>query len=241
MEKIPLYSAFSAGIISFLSPCVLPLVPLYLSYISGVSVEALRSDNNREEIRRRVFWNCLYFIAGFSLLFISLGATASLIGRVLRSQMGILTKIAGGIVIIFGLHMTGILKISTLYKEKRIQVRTQARGPLGAFLLGLAFAAGWSPCIGPILAGVLFLASTRETLWQGIGLMAVYSAGLALPFLIISLALNYFFAMFGSVKRYLNVVEIVGGALLMVIGFLIFTNNMPLLSSKLTFLERFAK
>lgn len=241
MEKISVLSAFIAGIISFLSPCVLPLVPPYLSYISGVSVESLRSDKNREEVRRRVFSSCLFFIAGFSLLFIALGATASMIGGFLRSQSGLFAKIAGVIVIIFGLHMTGIFRISAFYQDKRVQMNTKTRGPLGAFLLGLAFAAGWSPCIGPILGGVFFLASTRETMWQGIGLLAVYSLGLGLPFIIISLALERFFLVFNNIKRYLHVIEVGSGVLLIGIGLLIFTNNLALLAGKLTFLERFAR
>lgn len=240
VSEIGLMASFLAGVVSFLSPCVLPLVPGYMSFISGVSLDELRAEDRRSEISRLILINTLMFIVGFSLIFIALGASASLVGRVLLSNQRILRYVAGTIVILFGLHLVGVLQLKWLYREKRFHGPRVARGPGGAILLGLAFGAGWSPCIGPILAGILAYAATQETMWAGIGLLAVYSAGLGIPFLLTGIATQYALKLFDSAKRFLWAVEKVGGLLLIGVGLLIFTNNFLILSRYFSFLNRFA-
>lgn len=234
------FAAFIAGVISFLSPCVLPLVPPYLSYISGVSLEALRSESDRNETQKRVITGCIFFILGFSLVFILLGAGATWIGYFLRSERQLFNKIAGIIVILFGLHLVGLLKIGLLYREKRMNVEVKKAGTLSSFLLGVAFAFGWTPCIGPILAGILAYASTQNTVWQGVGLLAVYSLGLGIPFFLSALLMNKFFTVFEGVKRHLHTVEVISGVLLIIIGVLIFTDKFTMLAGYFKFLNRFA-
>lgn len=238
--EVGLIAAFAAGIVSFLSPCVLPLVPGYLSFISGVSLEEMRAAERDSDISQTILVNTLAFIVGFSLVFIALGASASYIGQLLQSNQAILRRVAGIIVIVFGLHLVGLLKIKWFYREKRFQGPSVARGPGGALLLGLAFAAGWTPCIGPILAGILAYASTQETMWAGISLLAVYSAGLGIPFLLTGVATRYALTVFDNARRYLWAVEVAGGVLLIAVGLLIFTNNFLIFNRYLTFLNRFA-
>ena len=230
MENVGLLTAFIFGLISLISPCVLPIVPGYLSFISGVSFEEMQSTSNRSAIRKRIMLNALFFIFGFSVVFISLGASATAIGQFLSEQQNTISKIAGGIIVIFGIHMTGIYKIPFLNYEKRFHTEGKKLGLLGAFLVGFAFAFGWTPCIGPILAGILVLASRQETIGQGILLLTSYSLGLGIPFFLTALSLSAFFNVFNKFKRHLHKVEIVGGILLIVIGVLIMTNYLTILS-----------
>ena len=230
MENVGILTAFIFGLISFISPCVLPIVPGYLSFISGVSFEEMQSTGNRSAVRKRIMLNALFFIFGFSLVFIALGASATAIGQFLSEQQNIISKIAGGIIVIFGIHMTGIFKIPFLNYEKRFHTEGKKLGLLGAFLVGFAFAFGWTPCIGPILAGILVLASRQETIGQGILLLTSYSLGLGIPFFLTALSLSAFFNVFNKFKRHLHKVEIVGGILLIVIGVLIMTNYLTILS-----------
>src|SRR5512146_1942809 len=189
MHNLPLpLAAFLAGVISFLSPCVLPLVPGYVSLISGASVETLQTADRK--LLRSVMINSLTFILGFSVVFISLGAVATGVGQVTRLYHKELAIIAGIIVFIFGLHLTGIFKINALYADKRLHGVKGGTGPIGAFVVGFAFAFGWTPCIGPILAAILTLAAAEETVLKGTALLAVYSAGLAVPFLLTSLGID---------------------------------------------------
>jgi cytochrome c-type biogenesis protein len=216
--------AFVAGVLSFLSPCVLPLVPSYLAYISGSA-----SQHNRLLTLR----NSLLFILGFSLIFIALGASASVLGNLLRSYKGWLT-IAGGILIIaFGLVMLGIIKLPFLYRDTRTQFQGDSKTPWGAVLLGMAFAAGWTPCIGPILGGILTLAGTSDTLAQGILLLAIYALGLGLPFFIAALAMERFLRFSKSFRNYLPWVERIAGGLLIVAGILMLTGLYTSLNSYL--------
>lgn len=238
--EIGLIASFVAGVVSFLSPCVLPLVPGYMSFISGVSLEELRSEERAAEVSRTILVNTLTFVLGFSAIFIVLGASASYLGQVLLSNQRLLRYVAGGIVVLFGLHLIGVLQLKWLYREKRFHGPSVARGPGGAFLLGLAFGAGWSPCIGPILGGILAYAALQDTMWAGVGLLAVYSAGLGIPFLLTGVATRYALRMFDNAKRFLWAVEKVGGVLLIGVGVLIFTDNFLILSRYFAFLNRFA-
>ena len=238
--QVGILAAFVAGVVSFLSPCVLPLVPGYISFISGVSMDELRSTDREGEVSRTIMVNTFAFVIGFSIIFVSLGATASYVGQLLLSNQVWLRRIAGAIIVLFGLHLIGLLKISWLYREKRFQGPSVARGPGGAVLLGLAFGAGWTPCIGPILAGIIALAATQEHLWQGVVLLAVYSAGLGIPFLLTGYASHRFLNLFQSMRRSLWLVERVGGVLLIVVGVMIFSNNFLIFSRYLSFLNRFA-
>ncbi len=239
MHNLPLpLAAFLAGILSFLSPCVLPLVPGYVSLISGASVEELQSSERR--MLRTVMLHSLTFVLGFSVVFIALGAVATGVGQVVNEYHSLLSKIAGVIVIIFGLHLTGILKIKALYADKRLHDVKGSSSALGSFAVGFAFAFGWTPCIGPILATILVLAGAQETVLKGIILLAVYSLGLAVPFLLTSLGVDRFLSFYGRFRRHLHTVEVLSGILLIAIGVLIFLNNLRLLSGYLSFLNRFA-
>ena len=241
MPDVTIYYAFTAGIISFLSPCVLPLVPGYISIVSGFSLDQLKSDSENKSLTRAVVMNSIMFIIGFSITFILLGATATWLGQVLAVKKRIFEEIAGVLIIIFGLHLTGIYRINFLYQDKRFHNVDKPRGLFGALLLGLAFAFGWSPCIGPILATVITMASEKQTVGQGIFLLAVYSMGLGLPFLLTSLGLNKFLGFYSKFKRHFHTMEVVSGVLVIVVGLLILTNQLTRLNSYFGFLTRFEK
>ena len=224
-SNITILIAFAAGLLSFLTPCVLPLVPGYISLISGVSVEHLKGEGtgSRAAARRAVVVNSLAFNAGVSLIFVLLGATAGWVGNVLFSTPWV--RIVGGLVIIFfGLQMMGVLKIGALYKDTRKFSDEKPRGPFGAALLGVAFAAGWTPCIGPILGGIIGLAATSGGWKSGLILSAFYAAGLAIPFLVVGLLLNQFLGFYGWFRRHLHKVEVVSGVMLIAIGLLVAFN-----------------
>ena len=240
MDNLSIFTAFAAGVISFLSPCVLPLVPGYISIISGFSLDQLKDEQRNTSLRRTVLLNSVMFIIGFSITFITGGASATWLGQVLVSRMQFMYRIAGIIIIIFGLHVLGIFKINFLYQDKRFHNLEKPRGSLGALVLGLAFAFGWTPCLGPILAGILTLASTKETVGEGVFLLAVYSMGLGLPFLITSLGINQFLAFYSRFKKHFHAVEMVSGALVVTVGLLILTNNLSRLAAWFAFLNRFA-
>jgi cytochrome c-type biogenesis protein len=239
MHGLPLpLAAFLAGILSFLSPCVLPLVPGYVSLISGATVEDLQSDNRR--MLGTVMLHSLTFILGFSIVFIALGAVATSIGQLANEYHNLLAKVAGVIVIVFGLHLTGLLKIKALYADKRLHDVKGGSSALGSFAVGFAFAFGWTPCIGPILATILVFAGAQETVFKGVLLLAVYSLGLAVPFLLTSLGVDRFLGFYTKFRRHLHTVEVISGVLLIAVGVLIFMNNLKLLSGYLSFLNRFA-
>jgi cytochrome c-type biogenesis protein len=240
MDQVPIYTAFVAGLVSFLSPCVLPLVPGYISIISGSSLDQLKAQEKDSSLFRTVLKNSILFIVGFSITFILLGASATWIGQILASRMRLFGQLAGLVLIVFGIHLTGLIKINALYKDKRFHNVQKPRGMLGALVLGLAFAFGWTPCIGPILAGILTIASTKQTVAEGMFLLAIYSAGLGIPFLLTSLALNQFLAFYGRFKKHFHAVEVVSGALVIAIGILILTNSLSRLATYFAFLNRFA-
>ena len=231
-------AAFIAGLASFLSPCVLPLVPGYLALISGASVEELQSNDRK--ILNTVLLHSVMFILGFTLVFVTLGAAASGVSQLVHSYKKYLTWAGGILVIIFGLHLIGIFKIKALYADKRIHNLKAGKSPIGAFVVGFAFAFGWTPCIGPWLAGILTLAANSETLSKGILLLWIYSLGLAVPFLLTSVLLERFLRFYGRFRRHLTTVEVLSGVLLVAIGGLILAGQFTWLASKLGFLNRFA-
>jgi cytochrome c-type biogenesis protein len=239
-QNVTLLAAFGAGLLSFISPCVLPLIPGYLSYVSGLSLDDLRAGAATDsavpsaDARRRVVVASLAFILGFSIVFVSLGASASLIGQFLMSRLTILGRIAGAIIVIFGLHTMGVFRIEWLYQDARVQTTRRPAGFFGAILVGIAFAFGWTPCIGPILAGILAIAAAQETVGDGVRLLLAYSLGLGVPFLATALAINRFFVAFGKIRRYYHSIELVSGGLLVAIGVLIFTNRFTVIAQWLT-------
>ena len=226
MFGFELPAVFGAGVLSFLSPCVLPLVPAYLTYMSGATFERLREEGVAGgRLYGRTVITALAFVLGFSLIFIAFGATATFFGQALRRALPVLMPLAGIVIIVMGLHFIGVFKISWLYRQFRMEGPKMASGPLGGFLLGLAFAIGWTPCIGPVLAAILTVAASQQTAWEGAGLLAVYSAGLGVPFVLAALALGPFLSFFEGFKKHLGTVEKVMGALLVVVGILFLTGN----------------
>jgi cytochrome c-type biogenesis protein len=232
-QNVTLLAAFAAGFLSFVSPCVLPLIPGYISFVSGVSFDQMQAADaaSRAATRRQMLITSLAFVLGFSVVFICLGASATAIGHLLRHQKTILERIAGAVIIIFGLHLAGIFRIKWLDKDTRVQTSGRPASPIGAFLVGLAFAFGWTPCIGPILGGILAIAGSKNSVGEGVGLLAVYSAGLGIPFLVTSLAIDRFFVASKRIRKYYKPIEIASGALLVVLGVLIFTNRFTILSN----------
>jgi cytochrome c-type biogenesis protein len=229
---------FGAGVLSFLSPCVLPLVPPYLTYMSGASFDQLRADGTTAGVvwQRSVFTS-LFFILGFSLVFITFGATATVFGQAFRQALPVITPIAGLFIIAMGLHFLGVYRIGFLDRQVRHQGPGVASGPGGGFLLGLAFAVGWTPCIGPVLAAILSVAASRDTAWDGAGLLAIYSAGLGVPFLLAGIAIGPFLTFFESFRKHLGTVEKVMGVLLVLTGLLFLTGDFTRISY--WFLETF--
>ncbi len=230
--------AFIAGLASFLSPCVLPLVPGYISLISGASVEELQSGDRN--LMKTVMLHSIMFILGFTIVFVTLGAAATSLSQMAHTYKRYLTWTAGILVIIFGIHLTGLIKIKALYADKRLHSIQGGKSPIGAFLVGFAFAFGWTPCIGPYLAGILTLAADSNTVARGIFLLWVYSLGLAVPFLITSVGVQRFLVFYGGFRRHMHTVEVLGGILLIAIGGLILSGHFTWLASKLGFLNRFA-
>jgi cytochrome c-type biogenesis protein len=287
MNDVSLLGAFLAGLVSFLSPCVLPLVPGYISMLSGIGMEQLRAG---ELPRSGLFASALAFVAGFSVVFISFGASASAVGSFLRQNRALLAPIAGALILLFGLHLIGaliklnfraglilgmvltafgagaLLRHAPLFlglgashffslsligffgpamarwlnRDVHLRSNVAQPGIWSGFLLGFAFAFGWTPCIGPILATVLALAAASDTIARGVLLLAVYSAGLAIPFLLTALGISQFMAFYKNFRRYLHTVELFSGALLLFVGGLVFLNKLTWLSGKLTFLNRFS-
>jgi len=250
VENVSLFGAFIAGVLSFISPCVLPLIPGYLSFISGVSLEEMRGmqpvaagagggtmtvvTGVSSAAKRQVIVTSLFFILGFSLVFVSLGASATYLGQFLMERLTIFGKIAGVLLIIFGLHTIGVFKIPFLLNEARVQANTKPASMIGAVIVGISFAFGWTPCIGPILSAILLVAAQQESVNQGIVLLSIYSLGLAIPFLLTAIAINQFFAAFKKIRRHYHAIEIVSGLLMIVIGVLIFTNRFTIIAQWLT-------
>ena len=231
-ENISFLAALVAGFISFISPCVLPLIPGYLSFISGVSVADMSAAEKRGEVLRKVALSSFILVLGFSAVFITLGASATAVGKFLLSnKIGLFNRIAGVIIVILGLHVMGLIRIPFLNYEKRFQARSKPLGALGTFLVGIAFAFGWTPCIGPILGGILGLAANQGTVAQGMLLLTFYSLGLGIPFLITAISFNWFLGFSGFFKKHFRSIEVASGLLLVAIGLLIFFNQFGVLSN----------
>ncbi|MBG0795560.1 cytochrome c biogenesis protein CcdA [Methylocystis sp. H62] len=228
MADVTFPAAAAAGLLSFLSPCVLPLVPPYLTYLAGVSMEDLELET-RSAARRDILLSSILFVLGFTTVFVALGATASAFGGVLRANMHILSWVAGGIIILMGLHFIGLLKVDLLYREKRAEI-AKPMGLFGAYVMGLAFAFGWTPCIGPILAAILAVAGTQETVPLGAALLATYSLGLGLPFILAGLALGRFLAFVARFRRHFGKVEKIVGVLLVFTGIAFLTGGVQEMS-----------
>ena len=239
MSTLPLpIAAFLAGLVSFLSPCVLPLVPGYVSLISGTGVEELKSQES--QLLRKVMLNSMGFILGFSIVFIALGAISTEVGQLMARYKSLLAQVAGVVIIIFGLHLTGIFRINALYADKRLHNVKGGNTIGGAFVIGFAFAFGWTPCVGPILAVILGFAAAQDSVFKGIMLLAVYSLGLAVPFLMTSLGIERFLKFYSRFRSHMHAVEVASGALLIVLGALLVFGRFTIISNYLSFLNRFA-
>jgi cytochrome c-type biogenesis protein len=239
MTSLPLpIAAFLAGLVSFLSPCVLPLVPGYVSLISGAGVDELKSAQG--QLMRRVMVNSIGFILGFSVVFVTLGAISTEVGQLAAQYKHTLSIVAGVVIILFGLHLTGIFKIKALYTDARMHSVKGNSTPYGAFLIGFAFAFGWTPCLGPILTVILGFASQEDTLVKGIILLAVYSLGLAVPFLLTSVLMERFLKFYSRFRSHMHALEVASGGLMIALGILLVLGRFTLISSWLSFLNRFA-
>lgn len=220
MKDISLFVAFSAGLVSFLSPCVLPMIPLYLSYISGLSINELSETKVKKKALGKVLLSAIFFVLGFSSVFISLGASATYLSRLILGYERILRLILGIVVIIFGIHLLGIFNIRFLQSEKRFHLTKIPKNLFGSFLLGFTFAFGWTPCVDPILGTILSFAATKERVMDGVILLSFYSLGLGLPFILASIALGTFLSFSEKIKRYFRFISIVSGILIIGVGIL---------------------
>ena len=226
LNQVSIFAAFTAGVLSFVSPCVLPLVPSYVSYITGLSIEQLSDVAERRRFRKSIIFNSLLFIAGFSVVFIAFGASASLVGQLLFEYQDLIRKVGGILIILFGLYLIGMLKM---------RFSNRPVGYVGSFLIGTAFAAAWTPCVGPILGTILFYASTTESTQAGVALLASYSAGLGLPLFLTAFSVDTFLTSFKKARAYLGGVSVVSGGFLVGVGVLIYVDSFARLTS---FLER---
>lgn len=234
IENVSIFIALSAGFISFLSPCILPLIPSYMAFITGISLEELSHEKNLKRVRKIVIINSLLFILGFSIIFITLGASATFIGKFLSRNIRWFEIVGGCVVILLGLHFIGIFRLKFLNREKKIHLKDKPLGFIGTVLVGMAFGAGWTPCVGPILGAILTMAATTQNIFKGMVLLAFYSVGLGLPFLISGLIIHKFFEYFKAVRKYFKVITAVGGILLIILGVLLITGYFSSISSYLS-------
>jgi len=239
MTSLPIpIAAFLAGLVSFLSPCVLPLVPGYVSLISGVGVEQLKTQES--QLLRKVMLNSIAFILGFSVVFITLGAVATEVSQMLARYRSTLAQVAGVVIILFGLHLTGVFKIKALYTDARLHSVKGGSTAWGAFVIGFAFAFGWTPCVGPVLTVILTFAAAQDSITKGVMLLAIYSLGLAVPFLLTALLLERFLKFYSRFRAHMHAIEVASGALLVALGVLLVLGRFTIISNYLSFLNRFA-
>jgi len=231
-QEVSIPLAFMGGVLSFISPCVLPLVPSYISFVTGISFEELSAEGGARDLRKIILFNSFIFVLGFSTVFVViLGASAQLFGRIFIEYQDMIRKIGGLIIVILGIHIIGIVNIGMLQRERRFHFfRERPAGFLGSFLVGMGFAAGWTPCIGPILSMIFAMAMTSESSWAGVLLFVSYSMGLAIPFMLTSLGISTFLRYFQKLRQHMKVISIVTGVLLIVTGVLIFFNSFSIVS-----------
>ncbi len=228
MSDITYLGAFLGGLLSFLSPCVLPLIPSYVSYITGVSFDELKTGD-KAVIRKLTLINSSVFISGFSLVYILLGVFSSFVGHILSAYYDVIRIVGGIIIILFGLEVMGILKIRTLMGDHRVHLHSKPRGYFGSFILGLTFGAGWTPCIGPILGSILLYAGTAGSVWYGFKLLLTYSLGLGIPFMATALAINSFLSHYGAIQKYMKIIMILSGLLLIAFGVILLSGKIMIL------------
>jgi cytochrome c-type biogenesis protein len=231
-QTVSYSAAFIAGLLSFLSPCVLPLIPAYFSFITGFSIDELL-DKQNSNIRKKVFLSTMAFVCGFSFVFIVMGASASYLSSFIDAYKDYIRIIGGLIIILLGIHMTGWIQIRSLNVDRRVHVQNRPIHFMGTFIIGMAFAAGWSPCIGPLLGAILVIASSKDTVWQGIQLLALYSAGMAIPFILISIFINFLLEFLQRANRFIKYINRVAGILLILVGFFLLTDSFTLIYSLL--------
>jgi len=227
-ETITYPAAFLAGLLSFLSPCILPLIPAYFSFITGLSLDEL--TQNKRETRNKVILSTLFYVAGFSFIFILLGASASFLGGLTSQYSWVVRYLGGAIILIFGFHLLGIINIKGLNFEKKFHVQQKPLHLMGTFVIGMAFGAGWSPCIGPMLGSILIVAGNQNTVLEGMLLLTVYSAGLAIPFIAMSIFINYILEFMKKATKFIGVLNKISGILLILIGLLLIFDKLTLLA-----------
>ncbi len=231
MLDVTFAGAFLAGLLSFVSPCVLPIVPPYLCYLTGLSFEQLAGEDTPPRASRRIVLSAVVFVLGFATVFVALGATASAVGQTVARYFDVLSIVAGAIIAVLGLHFLGVFRIAPLFRDMRFTVRRRPAGPLGAYVIGLAFAFGWTPCVGPVLAAILFVAGSADTAFRGAALLAVYALGIGLPFILAALFAPRFLAWAARFRRHLATVEKVMGGLLVLTGLLFMTGRMSAIAN----------
>lgn len=230
MLDIGFGAALLAGMLSFLSPCILPIVPPYLAWLAGVSFAELQSSPAGSAAKWRVVSSSVMFVLGFATVFIALGATASIVGRTIAQYFDVLSIVAGAVILIMGLHFLGVFRLGLLYREARVQVNRKPAGLLGAYVVGLAFAFGWTPCVGPILAAILFIAGAEETALRGATLLAAYSLGIGVPFILAAVFASQFLGWAARFKKHMQKIEMAMGGLLVITGILFMTGQMSAIS-----------
>ena len=233
IENVSILVAFVAGLISFLSPCVLPLIPSYLAFITGISLEELSAEKNLRYVRKNVITNSLMFILGFSIIFIALGASVTFLGTFLAKNIRWFEIVGGIFVIILGIHFTGLIRLKFLDREKKIHLQKKPLGLIGTCLVGMAFAVGWTPCVGPILGAILTMAATTQDIMKGLLLLIFYSAGMGIPFLLSAIILHKFFEYFKVIRKYFKLISIIGGVLLIAVGIMLISGFFSSLSALL--------
>ena len=230
MADVTMFLAFTAGLLSFLSPCVLPIIPSYLSFVSGVSLEEISAPHIKADVRRKVVFNSLAFIVGFSIIFVSLGASASYLGSLFFGYRNFIRILGGAFIILVGIYLMGFFTISLLDRYLQFNLKDKPAGYLGSALVGVTFAVAWIPCVGPILGAVLTLAATSTEVGTGIFYLGTYAAGLAVPFFVSAVAINTFFEFSRKFRRYLRAIHVTAGILLIIVGVLLITDYMTLLN-----------
>ncbi|MEE9613703.1 MAG: cytochrome c biogenesis protein CcdA [Thermodesulfobacteriota bacterium] len=235
-EGVSIPFAFLGGLLSFISPCVLPLVPSYISFVTGISFEELTGESEDRKLKRVILFNSMMFVLGFSTVFVVvLGASAQLFGHLFMEYQDVVRKVGGVVIALLGVHIIGVINIGVLQRDKRLHFfREKPMGLLGSFLVGMGFAAGWTPCIGPILSAIFAVAATSESPWAGMVLFTAYSAGLAIPFMLTSIGINTFLKHFQRLKKHMRVVSVVTGTFLIATGVLIFFNSFAMITGYLS-------